>query len=779
VTLVQTSGRLTPHTISAAVAEDQTRLQRLTQGESTAFWELWTQYCSEGFEHYSLHWMRGNRADAEDALSSSSIKACQHLMQTPQNIVCMKSWLTRLLHNHCIDARKARQKQAQDVGDTTHLLDITSPTPQGASIHTSAEDTLLQLELGAHIRQAFNMLPPRLREPSLLRFVHHMSHRDIAAQLRLRPDAVRKRIQQARPLLQQELSAYLTGEPHVAGAKPDFTAYMTDLQGAEPEPLSHVDVVPELPTGAPIATCTFRISLANGAEQQLYLMLDHKPTRQQQKVNSLRKYVQKHPEGWKKHRDLADLLYTMGQWQEALAAYRQVLGKQPDNVAVWLRLGEMLHTLSRGEEAIAAYEQARSQARCDVTQHHIDGLVAGCRRDDATAVQALQAAAALEADNPMHQRALGLVHLQAARPVEALDAFDAVLQRHPDDLAALTYSDEALHNAGRTAEAYRRAARAVDLDPHHVLALTRLAHHLSTVGPGSDAAASQRLKLLRHALKLAPDAPEVHAALAHDHMVRGEWAPACRVLRRFTADHPQSPAGWYYSARWHARSGHLEIAATAIRQAYRLAPHDAKIVQAAAAIWLDANHGSELRPLIRQIPQHFANDWRLQTTAGYVLIQAGRDAEDACVMSARGPQLQPRLPQAWFQHGRVLALAGQYEEAIAAFQQGWTWLPEQDGYTQSTPAAIWLGESYHALGDVASAQAWWERARHLALQLNSDHAALAHYWQGKACLALGHPERAQQAFHTALRQHLLCPARQDAASRLDALSSGWKVSKAG
>ena len=764
----------------AAVAAEQTPLQRLTQGDSTAFWELWTQYCSEGFERYSLYWMRGNQADAEDALSSSSIKACQHLMQTPQNIVCMKSWLTRLLHNHCIDTRQARQKQAQDIGNAAYRLDIAPPAEPATSVQTSAEDTLLQLELGAHIRRAFDTLPPRLREPSLLRFVHQMSHCDIAAQLRLRPDAVRKRIQQARPLLQRELSAYLTGEPHMAGMKPALTAYMTDLQGVETAPLSPVDAGPELPSGVPIATCTFRLSLANGVEQQLYLMLDHKPVRQQQKVNSLRKYVQKHPEGWKKHRDLADLLYAMGQWHEALATYRQVLRKQPDNLAVWLRLGHMLHTLNCKEQAIEAYAQARSQARREATQRHIEGLAAGCRRHDATAVQALQAAAALEVHNPMHHRALGLVYLQAARPVEALDAFDTVLRRHPDDLAALTYSYEALHAAGRNAEAYRRAARAVAIDPNHVLALTRLAHHLSTVGQGSDAAASptESLKLLRHALKLAPDAPEVHASLAHNHMVQGEWAQARAVLRRFTADHPQSPSGWYYSAQWHARSGHIETASTAIRQAYRLAPHDAQIVQATTAIWLDTNNGPELRPLIQKIRQDFVDDWRLQTTAGYALIQTDGNVKDACAMSARGPQLQPRLPQAWFRHGRVLYLARRYEAAIAAFRHGWNWLPEQDGYRQATPVALWLGDCYHALGDDASAQTWWERAHHLALQLSSDHMALAHYWQGKACLALGHSEQAQQAFQAALHQHLFHPARQDAISWLDALSSGWTAAKA-
>jgi hypothetical protein len=73
---------------------------------------------------------------------------------------------------------------------------------------------------------------------------------------------------------------------------------------------------------------------------------------------------------------------------------------------------------------------------------------------------------------------------------------------------------------------------------------------------------------------------------------------------------------------------------------------------------------------------------------------------------------------------------------------------------------------------------WWEAAQQLALQLSSEHAALTPYWQGQAYMALGYPEQAQQAFHTALRQHLFYPARQDAISRLTGLASGGTASLA-
>lgn len=57
----------------------------------------------------------------------------------------------------------------------------------------------------------------------------------------------------------------------------------------------------------------------------VHLVLKEKPTRLEQKFITLSKYVQNYPEGWKKRLELANLLYEMGNWQEAVAEYRQVI----------------------------------------------------------------------------------------------------------------------------------------------------------------------------------------------------------------------------------------------------------------------------------------------------------------------------------------------------------------------------------------------------------------------------------------------------------------------
>jgi len=109
----------------------------------------------------------------------------------------------------------------------------------------------------------------------------------------------------------------------------------------------------------------------------------------------------------------------------------------------------------------------------------------------------------------------------------------------------------------------------------------------------------------------------------------------------------------------------------------------------------------------------------------------------------------------------LLALVGRHREAITALEEGWTWLPEGDGYAQSTPAAAWLGESYRALGDEAKSRAWYEESVHHALKLTSINPAIAHYWRGKALERLSDVPGARQGYRTALRHHLLHPARQE------------------
>ena len=47
------------------------------------------------------------------------------------------------------------------------------------------------------------------------------------------------------------------------------------------------------------------------------------------------------PKDGKKRLELADFLYEMGNWQQAVAEYRQVIERQPQLIGVLLQLGKI------------------------------------------------------------------------------------------------------------------------------------------------------------------------------------------------------------------------------------------------------------------------------------------------------------------------------------------------------------------------------------------------------------------------------------------------------
>jgi DNA-directed RNA polymerase specialized sigma24 family protein len=79
-------------------------------------------------------------------------------------------------------------------------------------VQESAEAEALRREMELGIYRAIENLPPRLRAVSRLNLLYGMPSRDIAVQLNLGSDNVRKRLQQARAILQKQLTAYLDGK---------------------------------------------------------------------------------------------------------------------------------------------------------------------------------------------------------------------------------------------------------------------------------------------------------------------------------------------------------------------------------------------------------------------------------------------------------------------------------------------------------------------------------------------------------------------------------------
>ncbi|MBD2502137.1 tetratricopeptide repeat protein [Anabaena azotica] len=564
----------------------------------------------------------------------------------------------------------------------------------------------------------------------------------------------------------------------------------------------------------------------SGVELNAHLVLADKPARQQQKLITLSKYVQKYPQGWKKRLELADLLYEMGNWQQAVTEYRQVMARQPQLIDVRLQLGKILQLMGLEQEALEVYEPALLLSENQATQNHIKGLIAVCRGENQQAIIAFNLAAALEPEKVVHWLALAQVHQGRENPLATLNAVEQVLSITPEDVVALIYSYDALMAVGDIPAARERLNKLIAIAGDDFRVLQRQIDQRCQMRWVSGEEGKLTKKMITSLLGQAPHSAEAHKSLAYYHILRGDWAQGVKVLAEFTAAHPQQPYGWYYYGRCLFHTGEYQQAVEMMMKAYQLYPHDGEIYRALCEILPLESHplplsyaekgvrgegskiephprplsyeergvrgeGSKIEPhprplsyeergvrgegskttlafIVEEMLKRFPERWSVWATVGRVLVEHFPEFERGCSVSEQGTKLQPQLADAWLRHGRVLALALRHREAVEVLEKGWKLLPT-GGYLQSVPAAVWLGESYLVLKDVNASKRWWEVAGEGCQELKAFNPAMADYWLGRVLAGLGDRLRAIQAYESAVSKQLLYPARGEVEKSLQGL----------
>ena len=261
-------------------------------------------------------------------------------------------------------------------------------------------------------------LPVRLREVCILRFTHELSYKEIATRLALTQANVRKRIQQARTMLRSLRNNSISGND-TRWVNFPLGETATDITAKFDPATSHSHKEFEIPA-PPTLSRTICVRLPSGLQSHFEILVYKKPSRQRQKIRTLRKYVARHASGWKKRLELADLLYETGAWEEAVDGYRHVLKKQPWLTAVSVRLAEILRLIATEEESIAVYELALPLVRRAASRCHLKGLIASSHHNFALASLSFQEATVLEPDNSAHWHALAAAYRRLGYSAESL-----------------------------------------------------------------------------------------------------------------------------------------------------------------------------------------------------------------------------------------------------------------------------------------------------------------------------------------------------------------------
>jgi RNA polymerase sigma factor (sigma-70 family) len=163
-----------------------------------SFWDIWLNH-RDFLRAHALRFSGGNLSDAEDAMSDAMLKAVNAFDKTV--IHNQRGWLLRLVHNACMDHHRSNRRQsrlAKDIGD----VDAQSAPAIAIRPERSPEELLVAMQQIGNLKRALSELPKFLSEPLMLHLDEH-SDAEIAVDLNVTKEVVRKRRQMARALLRR------------------------------------------------------------------------------------------------------------------------------------------------------------------------------------------------------------------------------------------------------------------------------------------------------------------------------------------------------------------------------------------------------------------------------------------------------------------------------------------------------------------------------------------------------------------------------------------------
>lgn len=198
-----------PELAKKDICQNSIELRGVSQNNCLDFWHLWQLHQSYLY-NCCLKWMGGNFTDAEDVLSQAMLKACHEWPKYVTKVKHPKAWLSRLIHNFCIDILRKRRNESTRIENIEKIK-----SKENLSLYYTGampESNLLNLELWRYIQHKIRLLPKGLGIYFILHYYQEKSYKDIAKQLLVSEDNARKSVKKAQRILQKYLNKYLAGE---------------------------------------------------------------------------------------------------------------------------------------------------------------------------------------------------------------------------------------------------------------------------------------------------------------------------------------------------------------------------------------------------------------------------------------------------------------------------------------------------------------------------------------------------------------------------------------
>ncbi len=181
------------------------------------------------------------------------------------------------------------------------------------------------------------------------------------------------------------------------------------------------------------------------------------------------------PDNPEAHKNLGVALKSVGQADDAIAAYRQAISIKPDYAEAHKNLGDLLHAKGNFEEANEAFRQAILIMPSYAEAHSNLGNVLFDKRDYDGAIAAYRDALQLAPSFAAVWKNLGVALEAKGQPEQAIAAYQRSVELRPDNADAFANLGHVLRELGRIAEAIAAYRKATELKPdspdwRHVLA---------------------------------------------------------------------------------------------------------------------------------------------------------------------------------------------------------------------------------------------------------------------------------------------------------------------
>ncbi len=504
------------------------------------------------------------------------------------------------------------------------------------------------------------------------------------------------------------------------------------------------------------------LSRPTGLEVTVRQVAESKPIRQEQKLETLRRYIEKHPSGWKKRLEAAMLLFQAGRWEEAAAEYRAVILQRPIECGARLALAKIYEFQDRLHDAEDEYQQALALVAEAATKHHIQGMLDACRGKKRSAIASFEAAArSSQRSSSVVASLLGLARQQFHYDIMngALDSLGQLLSIEPENVPALLLRHSAERLEGHLVQADATLLLLEQLAPENPYVLAKQIEDRCTKRLLEGAEGKRTRRLLSTLLAEQPESMEAKRIEILFFAASNRLATAIETTERLVQMHSANPMAWHLLAQCRFWSADLDVAAEAIAEAIRLEPNDRRKYEVALAINSERKDRSAVRSLMNEMLLRFNEHWSILATLSRVSVEHDLEIQSGLELGNKALSLYSSSPLPWFALARTAMVAGKAALAEEAFLEAFALVNDTANQYHSIGASIWYAELLKTLGRQHEAIQWFKQGMSLAADIIRFDPSIGYYWLGRSELGLYYHSQAEQSFSRALEMIHTYPLR--------------------